>query len=420
MGHDVFISYSHKDKRVADAACALLERRGNRCWIAPRDVGGGEWAKAIVDAIRGARVFVLIFSANANRSPQVNREVERAVNNGLPVIPFRIEDVTPSDSLEYFISNQHWLDALNPPMERHLDYLGDVVGRVLGGADKGPAAQRHPEVPPPPAPTQPGWRLLGGLLLLALLVAGMIAYVLAGRGGAAAAGGANNLVAGNDVVPPVENRTEPAPARLVAQPLRPWINFVAIHTSPDLGSFVDAPPLLRAAGIPATAEGVTPAGAQLEFVDPRAMGGETWFAQRNLLVLEIPARSPASFTLRFDEPIAEIRLVRPSFGATSMTAATADMLNYPGFTVTAFGNDNQPVDRQRRDPINRYYGAGAVAADTITLRAAEGMILLRFDADDAIMRTLGGSSTQRAFYALMFESVMVRRMPQPAAPVPAQ
>jgi TIR domain len=36
--HDVFISYSHEDKPVANATCAVLERNRVRCWIAPRDV----------------------------------------------------------------------------------------------------------------------------------------------------------------------------------------------------------------------------------------------------------------------------------------------------------------------------------------------------------------------------------------------
>ncbi|HXQ15450.1 MAG TPA: toll/interleukin-1 receptor domain-containing protein [Caulobacteraceae bacterium] len=41
-GHDVFISYSSKDKTTADAICALLERDGAKCWIAPRDILPGE------------------------------------------------------------------------------------------------------------------------------------------------------------------------------------------------------------------------------------------------------------------------------------------------------------------------------------------------------------------------------------------
>ncbi len=101
MAHDVFISHSAKDKPVADAVCATLENGGVRCWIAPRDiVPGTQWGEAIIDAISSSQVMVLVFSSNANESQQIIREVERAVSKGIPVIPFRVEDVDPNKSLE--------------------------------------------------------------------------------------------------------------------------------------------------------------------------------------------------------------------------------------------------------------------------------------------------------------------------------
>jgi hypothetical protein len=140
MAHDVFISYSSKDKPTADAACAVLEGKGIRSWIAPRDITpGADWGEAIIDGINGARVFVLIFSSNANASQQIKREVERAVNHGLPIIPLRIEDVQPGKSLEYFLSMPHWLNAFTPPLEQHLNYLADVIRHILDG--KPPPAQ---------------------------------------------------------------------------------------------------------------------------------------------------------------------------------------------------------------------------------------------------------------------------------------
>ncbi|MFN2387222.1 MAG: toll/interleukin-1 receptor domain-containing protein, partial [Thermoanaerobaculia bacterium] len=132
MGHDVFISYSSKDKPTADAVCATLESGGVRCWIAPRDIlPGMDWGEAIVDGIKRCRVMILVFSSNANSSPQIRREVERAVNKGVPIIPFRIEEVMPTRSLEYFISTPHWMDAMTPPLEKHLQKLTEVVLTLL-------------------------------------------------------------------------------------------------------------------------------------------------------------------------------------------------------------------------------------------------------------------------------------------------
>lgn len=140
MAYDVFVSYSSKDKPAADATCAALESKGIRCWIAPRDIlPGADWGESIIDAIHGSRAMVLVFSANANLSPQIKREVERAVNAGMPVIPLRIENVVPTKALEYFLSSPHWLDAFTPPLERHLDYLADVIRHILNG-ETSPAA----------------------------------------------------------------------------------------------------------------------------------------------------------------------------------------------------------------------------------------------------------------------------------------
>src|SRR5262245_35824823 len=87
MAHDVFISYSHVDKAIADATCATLERSGIRCWIAPRDIlPGDEYGAAIVRAIDHCRAVVLIFSSSANSSPQIRREVERTIHAGVPLV----------------------------------------------------------------------------------------------------------------------------------------------------------------------------------------------------------------------------------------------------------------------------------------------------------------------------------------------
>jgi hypothetical protein len=92
---------------------------------------GIPYGEAIIEAIESSRMMVLVFSARANNSPQVMREVERAVSKGIPIIPLRIEQVPPSKSLEYFISASHWLDALTPPLEKHLQSLAQTVHLLL-------------------------------------------------------------------------------------------------------------------------------------------------------------------------------------------------------------------------------------------------------------------------------------------------
>src|SRR5436190_423576 len=85
-----------RPKPDAGRVRAYLEGRGLPCWMAPRDVPpGANWGEAIVDAIGRSRAMVLLFSAHADRSAQVLREVERAVSKGVPVVPLRIENLIP-------------------------------------------------------------------------------------------------------------------------------------------------------------------------------------------------------------------------------------------------------------------------------------------------------------------------------------
>jgi hypothetical protein len=119
-----FVSYSQPDRECAHAIVAHLEAQSVPCWIAPRDISpASDWAEEIIDAITAARVMILVFSSSSNQSPQVRREVERAVHKQVSILPFRIEEVTPSKSLEFFLSSQHWLDAFPPPIEPHLQRL---------------------------------------------------------------------------------------------------------------------------------------------------------------------------------------------------------------------------------------------------------------------------------------------------------
>lgn len=130
---DVFVSYSYSsDHDAAHELVSRVEAQGIECWIAPRDMPpAADWPAEIVRAITVARVMVLVFSAAANNSPQVRREVMLAMDKGARVVPFRIADVVPTGVLEFFLSGQHWLDAFPPPLEPHCARLCTCLNNLL-------------------------------------------------------------------------------------------------------------------------------------------------------------------------------------------------------------------------------------------------------------------------------------------------
>src|SRR5262245_18749620 len=183
MAHDVFVSHSVKDKAVAEAIVARLEAESVTCWIAPRDVmPGADWGESIIDAIESSRIMILIFSQSANTSTQIKREVERAVNKGVYIIPFRVDDIPPTRSLEYFISTSQWMDAFSPPLERHLDTLAKTVTAVLKRpplpAAHVPAQPEKTSIPTPPIPPSRRKSILIAATIAALVIVGGAGWYL--------------------------------------------------------------------------------------------------------------------------------------------------------------------------------------------------------------------------------------------------
>ena len=163
----VFISYSSKNRAAADSVCAALEKGGHRCWIAPRDIlPGMDWSESIIEALGASRVMVLVLSSHANTSVQIKREAELAVNANVPIIPFRVEDVPPSNALKYFLSTTHWLDAFTPPLGRHLQPLVDAVSSIKS-RQAGGAAQTRPVASPAKPKSRAAAYAVGAIILAA-------------------------------------------------------------------------------------------------------------------------------------------------------------------------------------------------------------------------------------------------------------
>ncbi|MFX1357201.1 MAG: toll/interleukin-1 receptor domain-containing protein, partial [Promethearchaeota archaeon] len=124
MSHSVFISYAKENESVAYSICKALESEDIKCWIAPRDIlPGVSYPKAIITAIKSSTRIILVLSKYSNRSKHVMRELERALINDIQIVPIKIEDVTLSEEMEYFISTTQWLDASSSPIGSYVPQL---------------------------------------------------------------------------------------------------------------------------------------------------------------------------------------------------------------------------------------------------------------------------------------------------------
>ena len=131
MSAPIFISYSSKDRDMAETICRALEARGHQCWISCRDVPPGQnFQEAIVQALRSAQVMLLVFTANANNSDEIKKELVLAGRHRVTVVPIRVEDVTPSDAFAYELATRQWID-LYSDWEKEIERLAVRIGQIL-------------------------------------------------------------------------------------------------------------------------------------------------------------------------------------------------------------------------------------------------------------------------------------------------
>lgn len=163
MNHDVFISYSSKNKTTALAICHVLEEHRIRCWIAPRDVPPGEnYGDVIDEAIVSCPLFILVFSGPATLSQWVNGELNVAFTERKIIIPYRIDETPLKGAMRLILNQTHWIEAY-PDAATRFGELVEAAERVLGRSvtsDKAPYQNRsllafEPVVPKNPTPVPP-------------------------------------------------------------------------------------------------------------------------------------------------------------------------------------------------------------------------------------------------------------------------
>jgi serine/threonine protein kinase len=128
-GIDVFVSFCNEDETAANEIVDTLEGAGFACWIANRDVWQN-YQEEIVDAIKAAKVMVIVFSANANRSDEIKKELSLAGRYKLPKISVRVEDTAPQGAFEYEFSTSQYIDLFKN-RESGIGRLTQAVRRVI-------------------------------------------------------------------------------------------------------------------------------------------------------------------------------------------------------------------------------------------------------------------------------------------------
>lgn len=129
MNYDVFISYSRKDREIAEKVCAVLNRFKkyytfeyfiDRSEIKARD----EYLKRISKAISQSKTVLFIASQNAYKSDFCAKELLFADKRGIHIIQYRIDESEPPMDLDMLLGTHQYRESKTTTIE-------DVVREVL-------------------------------------------------------------------------------------------------------------------------------------------------------------------------------------------------------------------------------------------------------------------------------------------------
>jgi len=154
MSGHVFVSHGSDDSAEANGLAALIESKGIKAWIAPRDVRPGQdYSEQLQAAIEGCAAFVVLVSDKANKSPFVRAETEMAFSTSKPIFPVRMNDIQPAAGLAFFLKIRHWTDAFGAERDANVARLMREL-QTLTGAAPDPAPTPAPSPAPSPSPPQ--------------------------------------------------------------------------------------------------------------------------------------------------------------------------------------------------------------------------------------------------------------------------
>jgi len=118
MKYDVFISYSRKDKEIADEIIQVLDKYGITYFIDRRGISGGRsFPDVIAKAILDSEVVLFLASKNSYKSPYTLNEIAFALEKRKQCIPYIIDRSTLPDGLQLTLAATNWRRIEQHPVD---------------------------------------------------------------------------------------------------------------------------------------------------------------------------------------------------------------------------------------------------------------------------------------------------------------
>jgi len=113
---DVFICHRSLDENIALKVVQHLELDGNTCWISSRNLRPNDnenyWAN-IEEAIELSSVFIVISSADAMVSKDVQKEMKIAKGMDKPILEIKIDHSKHTTYFKHYFDGYKWINAVD-------------------------------------------------------------------------------------------------------------------------------------------------------------------------------------------------------------------------------------------------------------------------------------------------------------------
>ena len=111
MKHDIFISYSRRDKDVVDDIVDFLKRNGYTVWIDVTGIESGEAFRGIiVEAIESSGIVIFFSSEASNLSAWTTKEISLAVDSRIFIIPIKLDKVKYNKNIRFDLIDLDYID----------------------------------------------------------------------------------------------------------------------------------------------------------------------------------------------------------------------------------------------------------------------------------------------------------------------
>ena len=124
----VFISFSSKNREVADALAYYLRNHGIPVWIAPESIPiGRDYADEIYGAISNCSVFILLLTKESQSSVWIPKELDIALSSNKRIYPIHLDDSSIAKGFQFRLINTQIVEAFGQIEKAFLKLTDDLI-----------------------------------------------------------------------------------------------------------------------------------------------------------------------------------------------------------------------------------------------------------------------------------------------------